>query len=84
MGWTITFPPGSPQPGQEVCVTISGGGSSEPHVTVSFDGDSPMEIEEIKNLGSGVFIVCFTMPPNAEYGKISVSSKGGGFGTQYF
>ena len=84
MSWTISFPPGSPQAGEEVCVTLTGGGGSLPEVTVSFDGDPPVEVTDIKDQGGGVFIVCFTVPPGTHFGKISVSSKRGGVGTQYF
>jgi len=83
MGWTITFPSPMPPQGGEICVTISGGSGSPPTVTVGFDEGITVEIQDIKDRGNGIYVVCFTIPAGYGSGRLSVSDRSGSI-VQYF
>ena len=73
MSWSISLPTPLPQPGEQICITITGGTGAEPVVMVKFDGDQSQEIRDVKPIGGGAYVACFTLPPGYLTGRVSVS-----------
>ena len=81
MSWSITLPASLPQPGEELCITITGGTGTPPSVTLTFDGEPMTVVPKVKDLGGGTYVACFVLPTQYETGRISVSGGKNGVAT---
>ncbi|MFQ5473762.1 MAG: hypothetical protein ACE5FA_12890 [Dehalococcoidia bacterium] len=75
MGWTIQNPGSTPNGSGEICILVSGG-TSAPSASVSHDGGRDSKVSSVKDLGGGIWRICFWRPPGTNRSQITVSGGG--------